>query len=41
MRYANAVVRLADGKIIGRESPEDAVAHAVGVEPSQPAATHP
>jgi len=32
MRYANAVVRLADGKILGRESPEDAVAHAVGME---------
>jgi putative ABC transport system ATP-binding protein len=29
MRYANAVVRLADGLIIGREKPEDAVAHAV------------
>jgi putative ABC transport system ATP-binding protein len=30
MRYANAVVRLADGQIIGRESAEDAVAHAIG-----------
>jgi putative ABC transport system ATP-binding protein len=33
MRYANAVVRLADGKVLGRESPEDAVAHAVGIDP--------
>jgi putative ABC transport system ATP-binding protein len=32
MRYANAVVRLADGKVLGRESPEDAVAHAVGLD---------
>jgi putative ABC transport system ATP-binding protein len=30
MRYANAVVRLADGKVIGREKPEEAVAHAIG-----------
>ncbi len=29
MRYANAVVRLADGQIIGREKPADAVAHAI------------
>lgn len=36
MRYANAVVRLADGKILGRESPEDAVAHAVGLETLKP-----
>lgn len=32
MRYANAVIRLADGKVLGRESPEDAVAHAVGLD---------
>ncbi|MFO0593868.1 MAG: ABC transporter ATP-binding protein [Myxococcaceae bacterium] len=39
MRYANAVIRLADGKILGREKPEDAVAHAVGLEaPHAPAA---
>ncbi len=29
MRYANSVVRLADGKIVGRESPEQAVLHAL------------
>jgi putative ABC transport system ATP-binding protein len=29
MRYANAVVRLADGQIIGREKPAEAVAHAI------------
>lgn len=31
MRHANAVIRLADGKVLGREKPEDAVAHAVGL----------
>jgi len=30
MRYANVVVRLADGKVIGHERPEEAVAHAIG-----------
>jgi putative ABC transport system ATP-binding protein len=30
MRYANLVVRLADGKVIGHERPEEAVAHAFG-----------
>lgn len=30
MRYANAVIRLADGKVIGREKPDEAVAHAIG-----------
>jgi putative ABC transport system ATP-binding protein len=29
MRYANAVIRLADGRVIGREKPADAVAHAI------------
>lgn len=32
MRHANAVIRLADGKVLGREKPEDAVAHAVGLD---------
>ena len=32
MRYANAVVRIADGKVLGRETPEDAVAHAMGID---------
>jgi len=32
MRHANAVVRLADGKVLGRETPEEAVAHAMGQE---------
>jgi putative ABC transport system ATP-binding protein len=32
MRYANAVVRLADGKILGRESPRLAVRHALGID---------
>jgi putative ABC transport system ATP-binding protein len=32
MQHANAVVRIADGKVLGRESPKDAVAHALGVE---------
>jgi len=31
MRHANAVIRIADGKVLGREKPEDAVAHAVGL----------
>jgi putative ABC transport system ATP-binding protein len=31
MRYANAVVRLADGRVLGRETPEQAVAHALDV----------
>ena len=30
MEHANAVIRLADGKILGRESPKDAVAHTLG-----------
>jgi putative ABC transport system ATP-binding protein len=30
MRHASSVVRLADGKIIGHERPEEAVAHAIG-----------
>ena len=34
MEHANAVIRLADGKILGRESPEDAVAHSLGRESS-------
>ncbi len=33
MAHANAVVRIADGKVLGRETPKDAVAHALGVEP--------
>ena len=37
MRYANAVIRLADGKVLGRESPEDAVAHAMGLDSLKPA----
>ncbi len=37
MRHANAVIRLADGKVVGRESPEEAVAHAVGL-PTTPTA---
>ncbi len=32
MEHANAVIRLADGKILGRESPKDAVAHSMGRE---------
>ncbi len=32
MRHANAVIRLADGMVLGRERPEEAVAHAVGVD---------
>lgn len=32
MRYANAVVRLDDGQVLGRERPEEAVAHALGLE---------
>jgi putative ABC transport system ATP-binding protein len=38
MRYANAVVRLADGKVLGRETPAEAVAHAVGLELPKPEA---
>jgi putative ABC transport system ATP-binding protein len=30
MRHANAVVRLADGKVLGREAPDAAAAHALG-----------
>jgi putative ABC transport system ATP-binding protein len=30
MQYANAVIRLADGLVIGREKPDEAVAHAIG-----------
>jgi putative ABC transport system ATP-binding protein len=37
MRYANAVVRIADGKVLGRETPEDAVAHAMGIDTAKPA----
>ncbi len=38
MQHANAVVRIADGKVLGRETPKEAVAHALGVEaaPAQP-----
>lgn len=32
MRHANAVVRLADGKVLGRETPQEATAHALGQE---------
>ena len=41
MRHANAVIRLADGKVLGREKPEDAVAHAVGLShlPTETGAT--
>jgi len=41
MRHANAVVRLADGKVLGRESPEEAVAHAIAQqsEPTQAVAS--
>ena len=38
MRHANAVIRLADGKVLGRESPEQAVAHAVGLDSLPPGA---
>lgn len=43
MRHANAVIRLADGKVLGREKPEVAVAHAVGLDhlPSSNASTTP
>ena len=39
MRYANAVVRIADGKVQGRETPQDAVAHEMelGLDPQKPA----
>jgi putative ABC transport system ATP-binding protein len=39
MRSANAVIRIADGKVLGREKPEDAVAHAIGIDhlPPSPA----
>jgi putative ABC transport system ATP-binding protein len=30
MQHANAVIRLADGVVIAREKPEEAVAHAIG-----------
>lgn len=32
MRYADAVVQLADGRVVGRESPQEAVAHTTGQE---------
>jgi putative ABC transport system ATP-binding protein len=37
MRYANAVVRIADGKVMGRETPQDAVAHEMemGLDPKK------
>ncbi len=38
MKHANAVVRLADGEILGRETPTEAVAHALKDE-GVPAAT--
>lgn len=41
MRYANAVIRLADGKVLGREKPDDAVAHAVGLDHLPPEARAP
>jgi putative ABC transport system ATP-binding protein len=31
MQHANAVIRLADGKVLGRESAKDAVAHALSL----------
>ncbi len=31
MQHANAVIRLADGKVLGRESAQDAVAHALAL----------
>lgn len=34
MSYANAVVRIADGKVTGRETPQQAVAHALGTASS-------
>jgi putative ABC transport system ATP-binding protein len=37
MRHANAVVRLADGKVLGRETPAEAAAHALGQEPAKEA----
>ncbi len=41
MRYADAVVRIADGKVLSREQPEDAVAHAVGLETLHPVQARP
>ena len=41
MRHANAVIRIADGKVLGREKPEDAVAHAVGVPVTALSGAHP
>lgn len=38
MRHANAVIRLADGKVLGRESPDAAVAHAMGLDSLPPGA---
>ncbi len=38
MEHANAVIRLADGKILGKESPKAAVAHALGNAEPQPEA---
>jgi putative ABC transport system ATP-binding protein len=32
MAHADAVVRIADGKVLARENPKDAVAHALGVD---------
>ncbi|MCC6334682.1 MAG: ABC transporter ATP-binding protein [Myxococcales bacterium] len=37
MRHADWVVRLADGKVLGREKPAEAVAHALGQEVEQEA----
>lgn len=40
MRHANAVIRLADGLIIAREKPEEALAHTLGeLAHAQPVAT--
>ncbi len=41
MRYANAVVRLADGKVLARETPTEAVAHEMGVDVAQAEARAP
>jgi len=40
MEHANAVIRLADGKILGRESPKAAVAHALGAPEPKLEMTH-
>jgi putative ABC transport system ATP-binding protein len=41
MQYANAVIRLADGLVIAREKPEEAVAHAIGELTAKPEAHAP